>query len=117
MNLRFVPFLALCSLAACATPPPNQVPLPATPPAGEPANMTGMDASSIRVAFGTPQFVRKDGQIEMWRYDGASCKAFFFLYPNGTSMAVKHVETMPHNSDSAADPNCLQSLRATTKVS
>lgn len=117
MKLRIASLFALCALTACATPPPNQVPLPASPPTGEPANMTGLDASNVRVAFGTPQFVRKDGQIEMWRYDGANCKAFFFLYPNGSSLAVRHVETLPHGNDSAADANCLQSLRAQAKLS
>jgi hypothetical protein len=68
------------------------------------------------VAFGAPQFVRKDGQVEMWRYDGASCKAFFFMYPNGNSLAVKHVETLPRPNNAAADATCLQGLLAHAKA-
>jgi hypothetical protein len=71
-----------------------------------------MDAARIRVAFGAPQFVRKDGQVEMWRYDGANCKAFFFLYPSGNLLAVKHVETMPRPDNAAVDSTCLQGLLA-----
>lgn len=108
--------ILLAGLAGCATPPVNQVSLPSSPPAGEPGNLMGMDASRIRVAFGTPQFVRKDGQIEMWRYDASNCKAFFFLYPNGQSLAVKHVETLPHQADAAADSNCLQALLSRGKA-
>ena len=113
-----IPFLLFfIGTAACSTPPANQVSLPTPPPIGEPGNVSGMDASSIRVAFGAPQFVRKDGQIEMWRYDGANCKAFFFMYPNGASLAVRHVETMPRGANNAgADSNCLQGLLARAKT-
>ena len=106
----------LLALAACAA-PANQVALPTAPPPGEPGNLAGMDASRIKVAFGAPQFVRKDGTAEIWRYDSASCKAFFFFYPNGASMAVRHVETMPHGSNQAADSSCLDALLARAKVS
>ena len=108
--------ILLCGLAACATPAPQQASLPSAPRAGEPGNIAGMDAGRIRVAFGTPQFVRKDGQAEMWRYDGAGCKAFFFLYPNGSSMAVRHVETLPHPANEAADSTCLQGLLTRAKA-
>jgi hypothetical protein len=86
--------------------------LPPAPPAGEPQDVAGMAAAQLRIAFGTPAFVRKDGVAQMWRYDGASCKAFFFLYPSGNDMAVRHVETIPHSAKEAADPICLNALRA-----
>jgi hypothetical protein len=117
-------FACLCaSLGACANQPqetaPPPVALPAAPPPGEPAWITGMDAQGLRTAFGPPAFVRKDSASEMWRYDGASCKAFFFLYPgvSGATM-VRHVETLPRGSTIAADENCLAQLRvhATTPV-
>ncbi len=46
----------------------------------------------------------------MWRYDGAACRAFFFLY--GSPLMVRHVETLPHGAESAADIACLTALRA-----
>ena len=61
-----------------------------------------MAATGLQAAFGTPAFVRKDGATEMWRYDGAACRAFFFLY--GAPLMVRHVETLPHGAPSAADP-------------
>lgn len=105
--------------AACTTPPqPSTMnALPPAPPSGEPGDITGMAASQLRVAFGQPAFVRKDGTTEMWRYDGRSCKAFFFLYPNGSDLAVRHVETIPHSAEEAADPVCLKALRASPPVS
>jgi len=106
----------LCAvLGACANQPPPQTPsvaLPAAPPPGEPSWIPSMDAQGLRAAFGQPAFVRKDNGSEMWRYDGATCKAFFFLYP-GVSGAtvVRHVETLPRGAAIAADENCLAQLR------
>ena len=113
--IRAILAAALCaSVCACTTPqaPPPRVALPAAPPVGEPSGIAGLEASQLRVAFGAPVFVRKDGTAEMWRYDGASCKAFFFLYPDGRSLAVRHVETLPRGQEMAADANCLNTLRA-----
>jgi hypothetical protein len=113
MKSRKFFLLVFCALSGCAA-PANRVALP-TPPLGEPGNIAGMDASRIRVAFGAPQFVRKDGATEMWRYDSSNCRAFFFFYPNGNSLAVRHVETLPHAATQAADSNCLAGLLARAK--
>lgn len=113
MAKRLTILLACAALCACTAAPrtsPN-VPLPPAPPPGEPPDLAGLPAAALKVAFGPPAFVRKDGTIEMWRYENASCKAFFFLYPNGDSLAVRHVETIPRGGDIAADATCLQGLR------
>lgn len=103
----------LCAmLAACGTPKLEPVSLPPAPPSGEPSGIAGLEAQALRAAFGPPSFVRKDGQIEIWRYDGTRCRAFFFLYPNGGSSAVRHVETLPRGAEIAADTSCLDELRA-----
>src|SRR5277367_726789 len=97
--------IVFCALlAGCAThpqiaPPPARVALPAAPPQGEPGDIAGLKPEQLKIAFGEPNFVRKDGTLEMWRYDGASCKAFFFLYPYGDSLLVRHVETVPRGRD------------------
>jgi hypothetical protein len=113
--IRSLMVAALCAVVcACATPqaPPARIALPAAPPVGEPSGIAGLEAPQLRVAFGTPVFVRKDGTAEMWRYDGAACKAFFFLYPEGNALSVRHVETLPRGQDMAADVACLNALRA-----
>ena len=102
---------ALCACAAPRQPQPPSVALPSAPPPGEPAGAAGLQADALRVAYGAPAFVRKEGSFEMWRYDGASCKAFFFLYPDGGRLAVRHVETVPRGEAMAADPRCLDELR------
>jgi hypothetical protein len=107
--------LVLAGCAAKVPPPPvasSPVPgaIPPAPPRGEPSQYINMAAANLQAAFGRPAFVRKDGSIEMWRYDGAACRAFFFLY--GAPPAVRHVETLPHGADSAADMACLTALKA-----
>jgi hypothetical protein len=118
----FIIALACFALAACAAQNrqtqniPQQVALPPAPPPGEPIGIPGLESSQLRVAYGVPALVRKDGHTEMWRYDGASCKAFFFLYPSGNSLAVRHVETVPRGSDIAADDSCLAAIRARAAI-
>ena len=112
----FALLLTALAVAGCAAKGPGQpVPqasrIPAPPPRGEPGQYLNMAATGLQAAFGRPAFVRKDGATEMWRYDGANCRAFFFLY--GTPLMVRHVETLPHGPQSAADMACLAALRAT----
>lgn len=115
--IRRIAIVSLALLAAgctARTPPPVPAPstssIPPAPPRGEPSQYMNMAATRLEAAFGKPAFVRKDGATEMWRYDGAACRAFFFLY--GTPLMVRHVETLPHGSQSAWDMACLTALSA-----
>ncbi len=100
-----------CAAQPAPPPPPPQIAsvIPSAPPRGEPGLYLNMAAPALQAAFGRPAFVRKDGATEMWRYDGAACRAFFFFY--GMPLTVRHVETLPHGAESAADPACLTALR------
>lgn len=118
MSKRILAILACVTLAACAGRQPQLANIPSAPPVGEPAGLTGLAGPELRAAFGTPAFVRKDGTAEIWRYDGQTCKAFFFLYPEGgAAPTVKHVETLPRGTSMAADATCLGALRTPAKVS
>lgn len=114
-TMKTLAVAGLCAVAAaCAAPPkePPKIALPPAPPPGEPAGLPGLDAQAVRVAFGTPAFVRKDGRVEIWRYDNPACKAFFFLYANEGMLTVRHVETLPRGHEMAADEGCLALLKA-----
>ena len=103
--------LGACAAKTQLAPPPQPTAsIPPAPPRGEPSQFMNMAATSLQAAFGKPAFVRKDGATELWRYDGAACRAFFFLY--GSPLAVRHVETLPHGSQSAWDGACLSALAA-----
>lgn len=113
MIRRFALLLTVLAVAGCAAKgpaPQTQARIPAAPPRGEPGQYMNLAATGLTAALGRPAFVRKDGATEMWRYDGAACRAFFFLY--GSPLAVRHVETLPHGAQSAADMACLTALRA-----
>ena len=108
--------LALMAGACAAKAPEAPVPqapstasIPPPPPRGEPSPWFNMAGTALQAAFGKPAFVRKDGMTQMWRYDGAACRAFFFLY--GQPLTVRHVETLPHGAQSAADLGCLAALQ------
>ena len=112
--IRRICILVCCAtLSACATRQaiPDRVALPPAPPRGEPVTTIGLTDVDLRVQFGAPAFTRKEGTAQLWRYDGASCKAFFFLYPANSALNVRHVETTPRGTDMAADPKCLDALR------
>lgn len=116
MRIRF-PFVLVCAgLAACAS-QPSQIGSVSPARVGEPPGIAGLADSQVRASFGAPNFVRKDGSAEIWRYDGQACRAFFFLYPNGGGEVVRHVETLPRGTTFAADTTCLDALRARPKVS
>jgi hypothetical protein len=105
--------LLLSLLAGCAAPGgTGAVRLPDAPPAGEPAGTTGLQVAQLRALYGQPAMVRNDGSAQIWRYDDASCRAFFFLYSRDGRTAVWHVETSPRGRGIAADENCLNALRA-----
>jgi predicted small lipoprotein YifL len=112
---RFTLLLLALAVAGCAAKGPAQpnapqARIPAPPPRGEPGEYLNMAATNLQATLGRPAFVRKDGATQMWRYDGAACRAFFFLY--GAPLAVRHVETLPHGAQNAADIACLTALRA-----
>ncbi|HEX4533664.1 MAG TPA: hypothetical protein VH000_05490 [Rhizomicrobium sp.] len=108
MTIRFAAIPALCLLlCACAAPGGKTQVF-----TGEPAGLIGLQDAQIRTTFGTPVFVRKDAGTEMWRYDGASCHAFFFFNSTNGALAVHHVETLPHGNGTGADSTCLAALQA-----
>lgn len=98
-------------------PPAPAVPIPPAPPRGEPTDYLNLPQANLRAQLGQPQFVRQDGGTEMWRYDGAQCRAFFFFYGAKGSETVRHVETLPAGATSAADPLCLSALRSARRAS
>jgi hypothetical protein len=121
-----IPALAACSQAPAPVPvsapppsppprpaaPPPEVPIPQAPPVGEPTDYLNLPPANLRSLLGAPQFVRQDGATELWRYDGSACRAFFFFQGPSGSQTVRHVETLPAGAASAADPLCLNALRA-----
>ncbi len=68
------------------------------------------DGVSLRARYGAPDFIRREADSELWRYDGANCAAFFFLYREGEALKLRYAETMPRGTAEPADPACVDSL-------
>ena len=118
MIRRLVLLGLVLALAACAQAPKSTpVAYAPAPPRGEPTDYLNLPQANVRAMLGAPQFVRQDGATQMWRYDGAQCRAFFFFYGAKGSEAVRHVETLPAGTTSAADPICLSALKNAKKAS
>jgi hypothetical protein len=87
---------------------PVPVPMPMLPPP-RPAST---DAQSLRARYGAPDFIRREMETELWRYDGAACSIFFFLYREGDVLKLRYSETTPRGVNMATDPRCVESLNA-----
>lgn len=81
----------------------SPVPVMAPPP---------VDAMSLRARYGPPDFVRRDADSELWRYDGSDCAVFFFFYREGDTLRIRYTESMPRGTEMPADPKCVDSLNA-----
>jgi hypothetical protein len=81
------------------------VPVPVIP-------LPPVDATELRARYGPPDFVRREPDSELWRYDGADCAVFFFLYREGDVLRIRYTESMPRGADMPADPKCVDSLSA-----
>jgi hypothetical protein len=118
---RLPPLLLAGLLAACAgTPPPPTATTPApqaaprgTPrPAAPSAPPAITNAEGLRAAYGEPDFVRKEAGSELWRYDGANCALFAFLYRDGDDLKLRRLDSLPAPAGGGADPACVASVRA-----
>ena len=107
--------------ATSATPPtlasalfaPVRPPAGAKPPATVAQTAPGMvDDVSLRAQLGAPDFVRKEDQSELWRYDGQNCALFAFLYRDTASLKLRRMETVPAGAGGEPDQACVTSLKA-----
>ena len=101
-----MPQQATMQAAAPTAPmPASMMPPTPTPPPAPPT-----DAVTLRSAYGAPDFVRREMDSELWRYDGTGCAAFFFLYRDGEIWRLRYSETMPRGRDMPTDAACLSGL-------
>ena len=97
-------------LGACAAPPASLRPAPPSPPREEPKSLSELNAEELAVTFGTPDFVRKENGIRLWRYDVGACRIFFYFYGDGGSERVRYVESLPRGTTETVSPSCLSAF-------
>jgi hypothetical protein len=85
-------------------PPPAPAPEPPPPPPPP------VDGPGLRAAYGAPDFIRREDESELWRYDVAGCAVFFFLYREGEALKIRYAESNPRGKEAPIDPTCLNRL-------
>jgi len=85
-------------------------PAPEPPPPPPPSPPPPTDAQSLRAAYGAPDFIRRETDSELWRYDAKSCAVFFFLYREAGQLRIRYTETNPRGKESPADAECVRGL-------
>ena len=103
-------------LAGCATPqeavtPEIGLPEPEAAPQATPEARVLRNAADVRAEYGAPDFVRRETDSELWRYDGGDCVLFVFLYREADDFLLRHVETLPPG-DGQADAACMNLIKA-----
>jgi hypothetical protein len=122
------PLLAVV-IVTCAPPPPLPAPpasisIPIAPPRAEapvpeaqaeaapPPAPPRRNAADLRAEFGQPDFVRRETDSELWRYDGEGCALFALLYRAENDFLVRRIETLPAGNGTPADETCIASVKA-----
>ncbi len=93
--------------------PPVIMPVAPVPPVPEPVRMPApipAEGAALRARFGNPDFIRREMDTELWRYDSQRCAVFFFMQREGPMLQLRYTETLPRGMDMAADPVCLKTL-------
>ncbi|CCQ72228.1 hypothetical protein [Magnetospira sp. QH-2] len=94
------------SLPAKPRPAPKPKPRPVVPP----SELLKATAAQARSRLGPPDFVRHDPPAELWQYRGESCVLDLFLYKEGKTAVVRHVETRPRDGIVLTPAGCYGTL-------
>lgn len=98
-------------LAQVITPAPD--PEPAPPPQLEPATLIGSSPDRLLLRLGEPDYLRKEGQVEIWQYRLVTCVVNFVLKDEGkgrmlTAWIGRHRQLgLPYDHDA-----CIKDLGA-----
>jgi hypothetical protein len=98
---------------ATRAPEPAPAPQAAAAPTPQTAAASARrNATELRAEFGTPDFVRRETDSELWRYDGEGCSLFAVLYRDNADFLVRHIETLPQGNGMPADEACVNRIKA-----
>jgi hypothetical protein len=68
------------------------------------------EGAALRARFGEPNFIRREGESELWRYDSMRCSVFFFLSRSGSELRLRYTDTLPRTM-MGPDPACIDALQ------
>lgn len=105
--LTLLALLALALLGGCVTTQQASIKRPAVTA----QELMGRDNQAVLVALGQPRRVRKEAPAEVWQYNAGTCVIDVFLYPDGGTQRVKHVEARDVIHGKAVDATgCLAKM-------
>ena len=85
----------------------------AIPLDANPRNLIGLEPRSLADKLGSPGFVRRDGEAEVWQYPSKSCILDVFLYNDDGKFSVDYVELRGRGSAPLSRQACyLKMLKA-----
>lgn len=96
---------------------PQMMPVPQPQPQAQPQPQPQplpIEAAALRMRLGNPDFVRREMETELWRYDMPRCAVFFFMQQENGILRVRYTETLPRGMNMAVDPACLSELAQRT---
>jgi hypothetical protein len=95
-----------------ALPPPK---LPSGPTVRNTSELVGLDSNAIERRLGSPALRRRDAPAELWQYRSPLCVMDLFLYSDGGSFRVTHVELHSRSVEQVQAPSCLASFTTPEK--
>ena len=66
--------------------------------------------------LGAPDFVRRDGNAQIWQYRATNCVLDLFLYKTGGDTVVKHAELRPRAPGAEPLDACYSRMRQDRKT-
>jgi hypothetical protein len=76
----------------------------------------GYSPERVLPVLGAPDFVRRDGNAQIWQYRATSCILDLFLYKANGSTQVKHAELRPRAPATETLDVCYSRLRQDRKT-
>lgn len=76
-------------------------------PIASTGELAGRTVTEVTALLGKPEFRRKDGVAEVWRYDGVECFLDVFFYESQGAVRVKHAEVRRRAGASLSEKACI----------
>src|SRR5258706_16120031 len=91
------------------TPQIASLPRVAVPALRTTSELVGLDSTIVEQRLGSPALRRRDAPAELWQYRSPLCVMDLFLYSDGRSFKVTHVELRSRSVEQVQAPTCLAS--------
>lgn len=75
------------------------------------SEFNGFSPERVLPVLGAPDFVRRDGNAQIWQYRATNCVLDLFLYKNGGATTVKHAELRPRVPGAEPLDACYSRMR------